>query len=213
MDGNVLADRLGRGMGAAARAIGVVHDVYRPGGTTFPVRLAWRVVQLPAAFDGGDPGYRRPRYYERSLRGLFDTAYVRVGDYLAGPRGVLFVAAVPALSRPLCVLTNATVDVWRPSGPAWPGLNDYGGAGPAEAVLTGWPAQVMAGGGGRPGELPGDAELAGFIVLLPAIMALRSLGPLRGSDVVSDERGRRFVVGAAEETEMGWALRVRLVGA
>ena len=209
MDGNVLADRLGRGMGAGARAIGLVHDVYRPRGAAFPVRLAWRVVQLAAAFDGGDPGYRRPRHYERSQRGLFDTAYVRVGDYLAGPRGVLFVAAVPALARPLCVLTNATVDVWRPSGPAWPGLNEYGGAGPAEAVLTSWPAQVMTGGGGRPGELPGDAELAGFVVLLPVSVPVS----LRGSDVVSDERGRRFVVGAAEETEMGWALRVRLVGA
>lgn len=209
MDGAVLADRLGRGMGAGARAIGTMHDVYRPHGVAFPVRLAWRVVRLAAAFDGGDPGYRRPRHYDRAMRALFDTAYVRVGDYLAGPRGVLFVAAAPALARPLCVLTNATVDVSRPSGPGWPGMNEYGGAGPDEVVLTGWPASVMAGGGGRSGELPGDGGLPGFVVLLPVSVPV----PLRGSDVVSDERGRRFVVGSADETELGWVLNCRLVGA
>lgn len=209
MDGNVLADRIARGMGAGARAVGLWHDVYRPAGVEFPVRLAWRIVRLPAAFDGGDPGYRRPRHYDRAVRGLFDTAYVRVGDYLAGPRGVLFVAALPALARPLCVLTNGTVDVARPRGPAWPGENSYGASEPAEAVITGWPAQVMAAGAGRPGELPGDGGQHGFVVVLPASVPVN----LRGSDVVSDAAGRQFVVGSAEQTEMGWVLTCRLVGA
>ena len=209
MDGLVLADRFARGMGAGARAVGTWHDLYRPVGFEGPLRLERRVMRLPAAFDGGDPGYRRPRHYDRAVRGLFDAAYVQVGDYLAGPRGVLFVASLPVLARPLCVVTNETVDLLRPAGAVWPGLNEYGGSEPATPLITGWPAQVLASGGGRPGELPGDGGLSGFVVVLPASVPV----VLRGSDVVVDGSGRRLVVVSAEATEMGWVLICRLVGA
>ncbi len=209
MDGLQLQDRLSRGMGAAARAFGVEYDLMRPRGPERPVAVERRLVRLPAAFDGGDPGYRRAAGYERALRGTFDTAYSAPGDYLVGPRGVLFVAMQPALKSPLCVLTNTVVDVLRPAGASSLGLNPYAGVGldGFEAVRTGWPASLLASGGGRGGSLPGDGAGGTHVLLLPP-------GPVvRTSDVVMDAGRRRYVTGSVEHSEFGWRVMVRMVGA
>ncbi len=208
MDGASLADRLSRGMGAAARVFGEAYDAYRPRGADDPLRAEGRFLRLPAAFDGGDPGFRRPSGYERALRGTFDSAYLRVGDLLRGPRGVLFVALLPPLNRPLCVLANATVSVVRPAGPAVAGLGGYGGADDPVPVLQGWPAQVLAAGAGRPFGLPEDGGLGGFHVLLPL-----GAPAVRTGDHLRDDAGRGFMVGGAELSELGWRLHVRQVGA
>ncbi len=208
MDGALLADRLSRGMGAAARVFGEAYDAYRPCGATDPLRAEGRFLRLPAAFDGGDPGFRRPAGYERALRGTFDGVYLRVGDLLQGPRGTLFVAMLPPLNRPLCVLANATVSVVRPAGPGGAGLGGYGGADAPVPVMDGWPAQVLAGsGGGRGFGLPEDGALAGFHVLLPL-----GAPTVRTGDALRDDAGRGYVVGAVELSELGWRLQARQVG-
>ena len=209
MDGATLQDRLSRGMGAAARVFGLPYDVFRAGGVEAPLASERRVLRMMAAFDGGDPGYRRPRGYERALRGTFDGDCVRVGDYLVGDRGVLFIAGMPALARPLCVLTNAVVDVVRAAGPGLPGLNGYGGVrdGGVKAVLAGWPAQVLDGAAGMRGALPEDGGQSGWSVLLPVTPV-----PIHGSDLLRDGDGRRFLVRTAERSELGWRLVVRELG-
>ena len=208
MDGVTLQDRLSRGMGAAARVFGLPYDVFRPSGTCAPMVSERRVLRMYAAFDGGDPGYRRPRGYERALRGTFDADCVAVGDYLVGERGVLFVAGLPALARPLCVLTTTVVDVVRPSGAGLPGLNGYGGVEERlRAVLSGWPAQMLDGSAGVRGALPADGGLPGWSVLLPVTPV-----PIHASDILRDEGGRRFVVRVAERSELGWRLVVREAG-
>ena len=208
MDGATLADRLSRGMGAAARVFGEPYDAFRPKGANDPLRAEGRFLRLPAAFDGGDPGFRRPLGYERALRGTFDAAYLRVGDLLRGPRGVLFIALLPSLNRPLCVLANATVSVVRPVGPGVAGLGGYGGADAPDPVMSGWPAQVLAGGGGRGFGLPADGALAGFHVLLPL-----GAPAARTGDLLGDDAGRSYVVGGVELSDLGWRLHARQVGA
>ncbi len=211
MNGALLQDRLSRGMGVAALMIGSQYDLLRPVGPRGPVRPERRVLRLPAVFDGGNPGYARPRGYERALRGAFDSAYVAVGDYFVGPRGTLFTAMLPSLARPICVLTNAIVDVLRPVGPSVAGLSPYGGVGASDALmllLQGWPVQLLASAKGRVGELPGDGVLAGFGIVLPVV----PLG-LRVGDVIVDQTGRRFVAGAVDQSELGWMITARLVGA
>lgn len=208
MNGAELQDRFSRGLGAAARALGMPHDVYRPRGVDCPLMPEKRFLRLPAAFDLGDPGYRRPRGYERGVRGTFDADCTQVGDYMRGPRGVLFIAMLPALQRPLCVLTNVVVDVLRPGGPEGPGLNGYGGVREPRlrTVLAGWPAQVLGGAAGA-GALPDDGGLSGWSVLLPPTPA-----PVLGSDLLQDDQGRRFLVRTAECSELGWRLVVRQMG-
>lgn len=209
MDGTDLQDRLSRGMGAAARVFGVPYDVFRPWGTDAPLVSAKRVLRMHAAFDGGDPGYRRPRGYERALRGTFDGDCTRVGDYVTGPRGVLFIAALPALARPLCVLTNAVLDVLRAAGPGLAGLNEYGGVQEARLhpVLAGWPAAVTDGSAGSRSDVPFDGGMPSWSVLLPPTPVA-----ILGSDLLRDGDGRRFLVRVAERSEMGWRLVVREAG-
>ena len=206
MDVGRLQDRISRGMGSAARVIGEEYDLFRPAGIVGPLAPANRIMRLPVALDGGYPGYRRPRGYERSVRGTFDSVAVRVGDYLQGPRGVLFVAALPPLLRPLCVLTNVVVDVVRAGGQASAGLNGYGGAVEEviETVLGGWPAQMLTEGSGKPGALPVDGGQTGWSVALPPTPAA-----IMTSDLLQDPSGRRYVVRAAEQSELGWRLSVR----
>lgn len=209
MDGAGLQDRYSRGLGAAARVFGMPHDLFRPHGVADPLLTERWVLRLPAAFDGGDPGYRRPRGYERALRGMFDVDCTRVGDYLVGPRGVLFIASAPSLARPLCVLTTAVLTVLRAEGPEVPGLNGYGGVREPRlrVVLSGWPAEVSSGSDGAKGSVPGDGGLPGWRVLLPLTPV-----PIQGSDVLQDAAGERFVVRTAELSELGWRLSVRRAG-
>lgn len=209
MDGAGLQDRFSRGMGAAARVFGMPHDLFRPVGAGDPVDAGKLVMRLSASFDGGDPGYRRPRGYERALRGLFDADCTRVGDYLVGPRGVLFIVAAPALLRPLCVLANAVVSVLRPAGAEAPGLNGYGGVREARlrTVLAFWPAEMLASGDGASGAVPDDGGHSRWSVVLPG-----SAPAVQASDVVQDGDGRRFTVRTAERSELGWRLSVRRAG-
>lgn len=186
MDQSAIQDRVNRAMGAAARVFGAEHELHRPDGPGNPVTPGTRVMRLHAAFDGGDPGYRRPAGWERAVRGTFDGVYVRAGHYLVGAEGVLFVAATPALKRPACVRCNARVDAWRTPGPDAPGLNGYGGAGPDVAVLRRWPALVTPGG-----------------VLLPV-----SAPALRPGDRVTAP-GVRMTVGAVEQSEWGWRIAAK----
>ncbi len=143
------------------------------------------------------------------MRSVFDSIAVQAGDYLRGPRGVLFVAALPALLRPLCVLTTTNLDVLRPISAPAVGLNDYGGASEnvLAPILSCWPGQVLADSASRSGVLPVDGGQANFTVLLPPMPA-----PVLPSDLLQDETGRRFLVRAAEGSEMGWRLLVRQTG-
>ncbi len=189
--------------------MGMPHDLFRPAGVDEPVLAERRVLRLFAAFDLGDPGYRRPRGYERALRGTFDADWTRVGDYLRGPRGVLFIALLPPLQRPLCVLTNGVFDVLRAGGPGMPGLNGYGGVQDdgLRPVLRGWPGSILSGGGDKPGALPEDGGQSGWSLLLPPTPEV-----ILGSDLVQDRTGRRFIVRSAERSELGWRLSVRAAG-
>ena len=143
------------------------------------------------------------------MRGTFDGDCVQVGDYLVGDRGVLFIAGMPPLARPLCVLTNAVVDVVRAAGPGMPGLNGYGGVqeGGLRPVLAGWPAQILDGSAGMRGALPDDGGQSGWSMLLPVTPV-----PIHGSDLVRDGVGRSFLVRTAERSELGWRLVVREIG-
>jgi len=210
MDPATAQDRMSRGMGSAARVLGDVYDLFRPHGPVRPLAPEHRIMQLPVVFDGGYPGYTRPRGYERALRAMFDSVAVLAGDYMRGPRGVLFVAALPQMLRPICVLTNVVFDVLRPIGAVGPGLGGYGGVseGTLQPMLVGWPGSLIVDSGSRGGVLPADGGRAGFSVLLPTTPK-----EILSSDLLQDEEGRRYLVRGTEATELGWRLSVRQAGA
>lgn len=196
---------MSRGLGNAARAIGDVYDVYRPRQAFDPLSSENRIMQMAVSLNWGSAGLKMPRGFERAIQASFDAVASHVGDYLRGPRGVLFVAALPALRQPVCVLTNSSVDVLRAGGAMAPGLNSYGGVvEPTLAVVLGdWPVQFASVGNSRSGALPVDGGQTSWSVAMPPTPV-----PLQASDLLQDSAGRRFLIKTVELTDMGWWLSV-----
>ena len=97
----------------------------------------------------------------------------------------------------------------RPAAPTNSGVNTYGGITPATntPLLTNWPANVTgASGGGMPNaNLPTDASVPYWTVLLPAWPGVT----LQLSDLMTDDLGRNAVVAAVELSDLGWRVSVK----
>jgi len=207
MDGVKVADRLAYGAGCAARRVGFVHDAYRPNGPAKPIDLANRFLQLSVAYvlPGGSVG--APSGFGVPFRQAWaDWSYLLVGDYLVGPEGTAFVAAIEPPKPMLVVMTNASVNLARPASPVLAGLNPYGAVLPGtETVLIAcFPASLLRGGiddRTRAG-LPDDTKVPGFTALLPAVPCVQP----QVADILGNECGERFVVTAVELVSGVWRL-------
>ena len=212
---DILIDRIQRALGRAARHVGAMHDVYRPLTPSNPLASANHRPKIRALFDVADENLRRSESFGHSVwQGLFDAISVRQGDYLVGPAGALFVAALPALQPAICVLTNRTVTFSRPSAPTAFGVDAYGGIRRSDAkrILENWPASLL-GDNGRsdPVQLPGDGLDARAVLLLPRLP--HDAAEPRTADLVSDDRGYNWVVGTIEYSSLGWRISLRQAGA
>jgi len=199
-----LQDRFARGLGTAARHIGAPYDAFRPTSAHNPLAGRNRYLRLPAAFNAEDPSFKRPNGYGRATWfGIFDSAYTQPGDYLSGPAGTFFIAAQPRLLPNLCVLTNRVLNLSRPAAPTTPGVNTYGGvlAATATPLLTAWPGSILTAGSGSPGDLPSDANIPSWTVLLPDTPV-----PLRAADIIRDDLGRTYTIGTCEYSSLGWRI-------
>lgn len=214
MDGRRLQDRINRGLGTAARVIGVVCDAYRPGSPSEPLQPTNRYLRLTAAFNAQDPHFVRTNSFGTAVwYGVFDAAYTQPGDYLVEHVSgtAWFIAAQQPLLPALCVKANRVVSFGRAAAPQRGGTNTYGGVTQQSStpVLTEWPASVLV---ATPTELsqaglPGDVRLGSFSVLLPAWNGT----VLRPGDLMTDDIGRNFAVSTAELSEFGWRLGTRQV--
>jgi hypothetical protein len=210
MDGTALQDIIARGLGTAARAIGVLCDAYRPEGSTSPLVSGNRFLQLSAAFNAQDPGFRAAGLPANAIwYGVFDSAYLAAGDYLVEQASgrIWFVAALQSLLPATCVLTNRVINVTRPSTAGVAGVNAYGGGTGSTSVIAGYPGNLLHGGSARGvGAIPADARIGEGVALLPVLG--ETVFFARG-DMVSDDLGRAFVVSGAEFNELGWRLDLR----
>jgi hypothetical protein len=207
MDGVKLADRLAYGAGCAARRVGFLHDAYRADGPAQPMDLARRFLRLCVAFVLPGGAVTAPAGLGVPYRQAWaDWSYLQAGDYLAGPEGVVFVAAIEPPKPMLVVMTNAVVKLQRPAAPLMAGLNEYGAITPdtETVVLEGFPASLLVGGIGdrtRVG-LPDDTRVPGFIALLPVVCEVVP----RVADLLTNESGQTFVVTAVETLNGVWRL-------
>ena len=212
MDAGKLQDRIDMARGRAARHIGHWHSLMRPIGLGPALYPGNRVMRLPATFlplKGGmahPPGYGEPLW-----QGVFDTAYTKAGDYLLADGGaaalVWFIAAQDHLLPPICVRANARVTMTRAAAPQASGSNPYGSphSAPAVTMLESWPVSMLTSGSGGSADLPAALTPGTCRVLLPAPIGLS----VRGGDQLTDHQGRSFTVADAEQTRLGWRLRVQ----
>lgn len=210
MDPIELQDRVHWGLNAAARAVGVDTNAFRPSGFAEPLAPKNRFLRLRAAFTARDGKFAHPNAYGDALwYGIFDAAYTRPGDYLVQAETVWFIAAQQRLVPVLCVQTNRIVSFSRPAAPSSTGVNTYGGVitETNEVLLTNWPASVLgvAGRGHPSADLPSDSSVPYWTVLMPAISGMTLLP----SDLMTDDLERNAVVAATELTDLGWRITVK----
>ncbi len=200
-----LADRLAYGAGCAARRVGFLHDAYRTDQPEAPMDLTNRFLRLCVAYVLPGGSVAGPGGFGVPFRQAWaDWGYLQEGDYLAGPEGIAFVAAIEPPMPMLVVMTNTVLDLVRPGAPVLAGLNQYGSVTPAtETVLIkGFPASVLVGGIGdrtRAG-LPDDTRVPGFVALLPIVQNVEP----HVADLALDTQGRKYVVTAVETLKSVW---------
>jgi hypothetical protein len=209
-------DVIDRGLGIAARQLGSQYTAFRPKTGMAPLDVMNRFLNLPAWFNR-EVGQLRPLsgWADACWNGVFDRAYTLPGDYLHGPLGTFFVALQDVLLPALCVRTNRTVDVNRPTHVPHAGRNAYGGLVRASEtpVLVGWPASLLLVRTSKTGAagLASDSLAAQHNLLLPRLPD--GVPVPRAGDLVCDDLGNSYVIDAAEQSELGWRLAVRAVSA
>ena len=206
-----LQDVIARSLGSAARHIGATCQAFRPSCAIEPLAPENRYLRLNAAFTQDNLSFRSPvGYGHATWSGIFDSAYTRPGDYLTGPAGIFFISAQQKLLPTSCVLTTGTVSITRAAAPEVVGINPYGGfvSVMATPVITAWPASILFAGSGAPGDLPGDASVPTWTILLPSTPA-----PLNPADLITDDRGFRYVISSAEFTSLGWRILAKQAAA
>lgn len=204
-----LQDQIFRGMGCAARAIGVLCNAYRPTLPVDPLAPQNRFLQLSAAFSAQDYAFRRAGLPgQAAWYCICDTAYLSAGDYLAEVETdrVWFIGELQPLLPVVCVLTNRTVSISRPASYNVAGLSSYGGGTAPTPVVSAYPVSLLHGGELRgPSMLPSEPRLSGAIMLFPPTANVT----LYRGDMITDDLGRSFIVGQAEENSLGWRLELK----
>jgi hypothetical protein len=206
MDGAALQQALYRGYARAAERTGLPYALFRAGGPLNPM-TGTPLAMLPAAFSPQDYGFEHPQAYGKALwQALFDGSQALVGDILVGPK-TYFVVGLQSLLPILVVEAPHTVDVRRPFRESGVGYQaSYGGSTPVqETIVMGqWPASILQGSRAENtgAGLPDDLKAPYWDILLPEYPGVE----LVTSDVVQDGLGRRFAIGSAEITPLGWRL-------
>ena len=212
MNGIKLQDRLYLGLGRSARFVGRSTDAFRPNGPFNPLDRQNRFLRLPATFvSAKGSGTRTNSHGEALWHGVFDGSYTRVGDYLVLGTGTFFVISQVPLLPILCVRTNRTISITRPSMQTATAANTYGGYTSSNSVMlmSEWPASVL--GENRSGAsatgLPGDQTSPYWAILIPAPAGVL----LSSGDIVTDDLGRTAVIAGSELTDLGWRISAKMV--
>lgn len=210
MNRSGIAERVAHGYAIAARVLGSAYRIHRPSPTGIAIGAATYLGEVMSAISDDLSFASREKWGSVGKVAVMDLSRVAVGDYLTGEDGIFFVSAVPAFGPGQVVACNRTLTVTRPS-PGTAGDAYYGGDVRAAevALLSGWPGAVVQAGGTTSADvgLPGDIRAPGWTIYLPA----SATAQLRSSDVVEDDQTRpmRYIVGSAEETDLGWRLRAQ----
>ena len=205
-----IQDRARWGLSVAARNIGSKTDAYRPSCTSAPTAPGNRYLRLNAAFSAADGHFAKPSGYGSAIwHGIFDAAYTQVGDYLVQDGSVWFIAAQQDLLPILCVKADRVVSFSRAGAPTSAGVNSYSGVTTATntLLLSDWPASILGvgGSGHATADLPSDASIPYWTVLMPAFGDV----VLLPADLMEDDLGRHATVAAAELTSLGWRITVQ----
>ena len=216
MRAHKLNSLINKGRGKAALKIGLDYKIYRPSGAVDPMTA--QVATIRAAFNNQDNAYKRPNMPNSPFwNGDFDGRITQVGDYLVArcpPADIKFILSQQSLLPIVCVDCNTSIRITRSAGHGSVGAGAYGGVcadnsvyvvGGGSGAGSYWPCSLLL-SGGKDGksELPGGTVNAGYRVMLPASIPV----DIHTADTLTDDRGNRYTVQAAEKQDSGWRLNV-----
>jgi hypothetical protein len=196
-----------------AKMFGGKYQHYRPAGADSP--LNHKIGSIQAAFDtvpaltfkapAKNPGFP---YY-----GAMDARLLKPSDYLVGPMGTFFVAAIEPLKPVLTWRCTRTINILEAGQSAQsnaaPRVGGYSEplAATNVTILTGWPANIVKDTRGELDQtkLPSDTRSGYFKIMLPPL----PIEPIQGM-YVTDDSGSTYIVSSAQKSWMGWELLVMI---
>lgn len=213
MDGAKAISKIYRGYGKVALKIGFEYDLYRPSVTPDPAPdpadnnplLAGRQIGSIMVSLNQQGDYKKPDKYGDALWWSYhDGRETQVFDYLVGRMGTFFIISQQDLLPIQVVACNRVVTVTRTASATSVGAVGYQGYTTADAdvLMNSWPASILQGREQTQNLLPMDTTQPKWQILLPYLDGVL----LRTSDIITDDLGRRYGIGSAELTDLGWRL-------
>ena len=209
MDGATLNGLINQGRAITATQVGLPCNQFRP--ITAAEPLGNQIGTINAAFNAADGKYMKPQLYGKAVWfSDVDGRLTLPGDYLEriSDSATWFIAAQQQLLPIVAVECNRSVSVQRQAPPATSaGVLPYQGIIAPTTILGGegnlWPASILTDSKPLPATgIPSGVKDAGWRILLPSSISVTLLA----ADLVTDDLGRRFIVGAAELTDLGWRI-------
>lgn len=211
MDAATIQAKINAGRAKVAKRIGYDCRICRPT-TATAAPLDNQVGTVRAAFNAADGKYRHPNLYGKPIWfGDLDGRLVQLGDYLVRTmdQATFFVAAMQPLLPIVLIECSRAVQITRQQAQGNVGAVGYGGLQTTNQVpVLGsvdrfWLASILMGkSAGDSLNLPGSPGTAGWRILLPPSVPVEILA----GDTINDDLGRRFMVNAAELTDLGWRI-------
>jgi len=221
-----------KGYGNAAVKLGLPYQFYRPQGNitlesggnlllesggnmrleggSFPGSF---VITLPVSLNAEDMTYRKPNKYGKATwYALVDGTSLSVGDYLIGPQGTFFIAAMQPLLPILVVQCNRIITISRPMAQSGSGMQGYSGMTAANemAYSSNVPCSILQGTKGEKDDanLPADVRSPWWTMLFPGAVGRVLLG-----DLIIDDIGQRYIASSVELTALGYRVTAMMADA
>ena len=207
MDGATLNAKVSAGYAKAALRIGTTYHHFRPTTANTPLAAGNQLADMLVSLNADDPRYSKPNVYGKATwYAVADASQFQVGDYIVGVEGTLFVAALQQLLPIFMVDCNRVASFNRPQQQSGVGALSYGGTTAANetALAASWPCSILQDTKKYKSDvdLPGDVRDPWWAILAPTIPGVT----LRNGDIMTDDLGRKYIIGSAELTDLGWRL-------
>lgn len=217
MNGNILAQKIGYGLGRAATQVGTTHTQYRPLGSVIsnPISLPYNIGTLSAAFTlagGMKPGAYPAQAKADQLywQAIAPVLSLKIGDYLVGVNTYCIVG-LDNLVVPIALRCTQTLTFSRPTTAAPIGLQGYSSfeTQPAVVYASDIPCTVnlKKQTGKSETHLPGDPALRAFYDVtfyLPE-------GTVQHRDIATDAFGVRYQVVSVSSGLLGTQALVEIL--
>jgi hypothetical protein len=199
----LIQSKIWSGYAKAAKRLGASYQFFRPDSSGFPGGLLFtRLVSLNAE----DMKYGKPNKHAKpTWYALVDGNGLLAGDYITGPQGTFFIAALQPLLPILVIGCNRAVSLSRVANDPNAGAQAYGGmtANNEIAYASNAPCSILQGTKGEKNDagLPADTRLPWWIILMPA-----SVGTVRYGDLLIDDLENRYIASSVELTDLGYRI-------